>query len=422
MFIPISTDTSFRRVPWVNYGLITANVLIHLLPMLVGSGSRAPSALAQTVNGWLELGVLDGSAPRLYQFITYQFLHAPGFAHLGGNMLFLWVFGNAVNAKMGQWCYLLFYLAGGVFAATGHGWYYNHSLVGASGSIAAVTTAYLALFPRSQITVLYWWFFIGTFQLPSMWMIGAKLILWDNMLAPGMIGESNVAYNAHLAGYAFGLAATAGLLAVHILPRDQYDIVALWRRGLQRRQMRSAMSDPTAEARARYGRVARPVSMDRLAESGEPAVVSDPVSGLRSRIAEALVRQDRDSAAELYERLIDMDPAHVLPRPQQLDVANQLYTLHRIPQAAAAYERYLRHYSGSAEADHVRLLLGIIYARDLEQHEVAEGHLLAVLGRLNDDKRRQQCLHWLQVASVALGRPLPNNAAESDSSQGQEPT
>jgi hypothetical protein len=56
---------------------------------------------------------------------------------------------------------------------------------------------------------------------------------------------------------------------------------------------------------------------------------------------------------------------------------------------------------------HVRLLLGIIYARDLQQYEVAEGHLLKCLGRLSDEKRRQQCVHWLNVCAEALGHPMP---------------
>ena len=78
--------------------------------------------------------------------------------------------------------------------------------------------------------------------------------------------------------------------------------------------------------------------------------------------------------------------------------------LGRLPQAAAAYEKFLSAYPGSPESDHVRLLLGIIYARDLQQYEVAEGHLRELLGRLNDDRRRQQCQHWLTIAEQAQGK------------------
>jgi membrane associated rhomboid family serine protease len=400
--IPISTDTPVRRTPWVNYGLIGVNVAIFVIEALAHSAAAGgPATAALAIREW---GALRGDEPQLYQFFSYQFLHG-GPAHIAGNMLFLWVFGNPVNAKMGHGPYLLFYLAGGVFAATGYGYFSDHTMIGASGSIAAVTTAYLALFPRSHVTIIYWFIIIGYFELPGVWLILFKMILWDNMIAPRMIDESNVAFGAHLAGYGFGFAAVAIMLALRVLPRDQFDIVALWRRWWQRQSMKTTMADPEARARAQYGRVARPI----LAQDVPIALPRNPqeerISELRSQIAEALAAHHRDEAAQLYEKLLEIDPKQVLPRTQQLDVANQLYTQHKLPQAAAAYERYLTHYSPSPEADQVKLLLGIIYARDLQQYEVAEAHLSQLLERLVDDRRREQCRHWLQVVSQALGRP-----------------
>jgi len=90
-----------------------------------------------------------------------------------------------------------------------------------------------------------------------------------------------------------------------------------------------------------------------------------------------------------------------------MDVANQLYTLNRIPQAAAAYEKYLTHYSHSNDANEVKLLLGIIYTRDLQQYEVGAAHLRQLLDNLVDEKRKEQCRHWLRLASEALGRSAP---------------
>lgn len=400
MLLPISTDTPIRRTPWVNYGLIGLNVLIYMLPRMMG-GTGGPNS---PVNRLLDVGALDSSAPELYQFFTYQFLHA-NWAHIGGNMLFLWIFGNAVNSKMGNGPYLFFYLAGGIFAATVYGFMTEGQMVGASGAIAAVTTAYLALFPRSHVTVIYWFFIIGTFEVPSMFLIIFKMILWDNILAAQMVPESNVAFGAHLAGYGFGFTAAAGMLALRFLPRDQFDIVALWRRRLQRRYAQAAMADPNAQARAHFGRVARPVTVDGVTIRPLPDSATDQATDLRMQIAEALSRNDRDTAADLYEKLLELDPRQVLGRQQQLDVANQLYTLNRLPQAAAAYEKYLSAYSNSPESDAVKLLLGIIYARDLQQYEIAEGHLRQSLDRLTDDRRREQARHWLDVAAQALGRP-----------------
>jgi tetratricopeptide (TPR) repeat protein len=248
-----------------------------------------------------------------------------------------------------------------------------------------------------------------------MWLIVFKLILWDNLIGPKLAGQTtNVAFDAHLAGYAFGFVTICAMLALHLLPRDQFDIVALWRRRWQRHNYRAAMSTPEAQARAQYGRVARPITVDDVRTVDTPAGPTDPVSQLRLQIAESLARNDRDTAATLYEQLLEIDSRQVLSRQQQLDVANQLYTLHRLPQAAAAYEKHLATYGQviGDEAIHVRLLLGIIYARDLQQYEVAEGHLLQCLSKLDDDRRRQQCVHWLNASAAALGHPMPDTGGQ----------
>ena len=397
MIIPISTSTSIHRTPWANYGLIAANVLVYL----IFGGTENPHVIRQF--NACEWGMLSGDEPQLFQFVTYQFLHA-NFAHISFNMLFLWVFGNSVNAKMGDGLYLCFYLAGGVFAATGYGLFNDVGLVGASGSIAAVTTTYLILFPRSYIKILYWWFIIGTFEIPSIWMIGFKLVLFDNIIGPKMVSGGNVAYGAHLAGYLFGFIVPMLVLWLRVVPRDQFDMLALWRRWYQRRSMQAAMADPETRARAQYGRVARPVSVDSVTVR-DPQ--QDKITDLRSQIVDAIARLDRDQAAKLYEEVLMLDPRQVLARPQQLEVANQLYALNRLPQAASAYEKYLSHYPNAPDLDHVKLLLGIIYARDLQQYEVAEAHLTQLLERFTDEKRLKQCRHWLKIAANGLGHDVP---------------
>ncbi len=402
--IPIATDTSIRRTPYVNYALIAVNVFIFAMDFLFGGSMAQRSEIGHLI----DLGVLHADLPALYQFITYQFLHG-GTMHLLGNMLFLYVFGNPVNAKMGDGPYLFFYLACGVFAAFGFALFNTSPIVGASGSIAGITTAYLALFPRSHVTVLYWFYIIGTFEIPSMLLITFKMILWDNIIMPGYVwqGQTNVAYGAHLAGYAFGFAAIILMLILRFLPRDQFDIVAVTRRWLQRRSMRSVMSDPGAQARAQYGRVARPISVKDVNTRSTNAGQDDRVTQLRLQVNQLLAQNARDEAANAYAQLMEIDPSQVLPRVQQLEIANQLYTQHRIPQAAASYEKFLSQYPHAPESNEVKLLLGIIYTRDLQQYEVGAAHLRQVLDTLTDDKRLQQCRHWLSVASQALGRSEP---------------
>lgn len=394
--IPIGTNIEIRKTPWANYALVAANVLIFLL--LNVWGSRSPEL--HRLREWL---TLNAGEPRLFEFVSYQFLHA-GLAHLAGNMLFLWVFGNPVNARMGHVPYVLFYLATGVFAAAGYALGTDAHMVGASGSIAGVTTAYLALFPRSRITFLIIFIFITTWELPSMLIIVVKIILWDNVLAPGMMGGGgNVAYEAHLAGYAFGFASTVALLRLRALPRSQFDILALWRRWWQRRSYRSAVaSDPAAQARTQYGRVA-----NVKAAQQEPPAPPDPrqqrIAELRQQIAQAVARRDLATANQAYEQLLEIEPQHVLARETQLEVANYLLSENRYHEAAQAYEKLLSAFPRSRDADQVRLLLGVIYARYLQQYDQAERHLTECQPRLADERQRSQCEEWLAVIAQKKG-------------------
>jgi len=398
--IPIRTDSPIDRVPWANYVLIALNVT--LFAAFDWFGRTGLAELKQQL-------MLQAHAPRLYQFFSYQFLHGD-LPHLLGNMLFLWIFGNSVNGKMGHVVYVLFYLACGVFAGVGYAAGNDAPMLGASGSIAGVTTAFVVLFPRAHVTFLYWFLVIGFFELPSMLVIVFKIILWDNVLAPRLgSGMGNVAYAAHLSGYGFGFALALVMLAVRALPRDQFDLLAIARRWYQRRSFAEAMREPEAAARARYGRVARPIV---VTQTGTPP--ADPrqqqIESLREQIAESLDRHDLTGAAELYLQLVGLDPTQVLPRQQQLDVANQLMTLQRFAEAACAYEKYLSHYPKAEHADQVRLLLGILYARYLEQYEPACRHLAEALPRLVDERQRQACRHWLEVASSSAQDPDPSRS------------
>ncbi len=412
LFLPIRTDAPVQRKPYVNIGIIAANVILFAVTDLIGGSAVFESRFGDQIKDSLGL---YAARPELYQVITYQFLHG-GVFHLFGNMLFLWVFGNSINSKMGNPGYLLFYLACGVFAGVGYALDNHNPLIGASGSIAGVTTAYLVLHPRSQVTMFYWlWLFIGTMPIQALILIGVKVILYDNMIMPRISGPGNVAVSAHLYGYGFGFLLSLLLLAIRALPRDQFDIVALWKRAYQRSQMRTAMADPDARAKATLGRVARPVSVQtgqpiEDMATAVPAEMLDEVTRLRVEIAERLSDNDYLAAAQKYEELVSKHADQCLPRKQMIDVANQLMSMQRYPQAASAYEKFLKHYSTAPDAQQVRLLLGIIYARYLQQYEPAKRHLEEILGRLTNDQQRQQAMQWLDVARDALGGAGPSTA------------
>ena len=169
MIFPIYTDTPVRRTPLANYGLIAINIAIHLI---VYASQHAPGG-GSAVSRIEMLGVLDGSQPQLYQFITYQFLHA-NFAHLIGNMLFLWVFGNNVEDAFGKFGFAVFYLVGGIVATMTHVVIDVDStvpIVGASGAIAAVMGAYAVLYPGARVWTLVFFFVVNLSKwIPYAWL------------------------------------------------------------------------------------------------------------------------------------------------------------------------------------------------------------------------------------------------------------
>ena len=186
MFFPVGTSRELRRTPWVNYTLIAINVLVFLFTerslKALFEAQRSIEAARLNSRPWLEDFVRTMQDPlgqlflypdraELYQYFTYQFLHQDLW-HLIGNMVFLFVFGNAVEDRLGRIGYLLFYLAGGVLAGIGHVLTSGAPVLGASGAVAAVTGIFLALFPLSVTTLGYWLvFIIGSFQVLSLWVI-----------------------------------------------------------------------------------------------------------------------------------------------------------------------------------------------------------------------------------------------------------
>jgi membrane associated rhomboid family serine protease len=150
MIIHLRTDQPARRQPVVTEGIILVNALVYLAGLI---GRYSGSFDEETFIRW---GHFDPQQFRAWQLITTQFMHDPyGLWHIAFNMLFLWVFGAAVENRLGRIGFAAFYLVGGAVAALGHMIVSNAPVIGASGAVAAVTGAFLALFPRSRIVLLF---------------------------------------------------------------------------------------------------------------------------------------------------------------------------------------------------------------------------------------------------------------------------
>jgi membrane associated rhomboid family serine protease len=154
------------------------------------------------------------SHPVWLTVLASMFMHG-GWLHLGGNMLFLWVFGNNVEDRLGRLRYLVFYLLGGIAADALQTAFDTSSAIpniGASGAIAAVLGGYLLLFPRARVvTVIFIVFFFTILELPALivlglWFVQQALFGYFDLAQPSG-GGGGVAYFAHIGGFVFGLLA-----------------------------------------------------------------------------------------------------------------------------------------------------------------------------------------------------------------------
>src|SRR5579862_9844352 len=149
MLIPLGTDRPLRRPTLVTYALIGVCIAVQVY---LDTLERVDHEQWKMVEG---LGVLQpGPGFHWWELITYAFKHA-NWQHLLGNMLILWVFGPNIEDRLGRWWFLLFYLVGAAASGGMQVFYVGHGVIGASGAIAACTGAYLVMFPRTQVKVLF---------------------------------------------------------------------------------------------------------------------------------------------------------------------------------------------------------------------------------------------------------------------------
>jgi len=247
--IPIGDSNRTGKFPWVNYALIAINLAVFLYMFSLDSSPPAtrrqearevvqqtqtvcygyatyPTDADRFVCKWAFqprefFDSVSGESPlsdndrliAVLAIITSMFLHG-GWLHIIGNMLFLWVFGDNVEDRLGHFVYLVFYLLAGVVAATVQGLIDPNSVVpvlGASGAVAGVLGAYLIWFPRATVRVVIP-FFILIFipiPIPAWIMIGLwfaqNLLAGYATIADAAAPDVGVAWFAHIGGFAFGM-------------------------------------------------------------------------------------------------------------------------------------------------------------------------------------------------------------------------
>jgi membrane associated rhomboid family serine protease len=213
MFIPFRDDVPIPRPAVVTWGLIGACTLVYLW-----QAGLTPVAEQRVdyVYGMVPAVLFDEqSLPRSFHPIpawqtlfTCMFLHG-SVLHLGGNMLYLWIFGRGVENALGPVRYLLLYLASGIVAALTqastdpHG---TEPMIGASGAIAGILGAYLLLYPRANVDVFFWLLiFVRIIRVPALLMLGLWFLLQLLSALAAAPNEPGVAFWAHVGGFVAGL-------------------------------------------------------------------------------------------------------------------------------------------------------------------------------------------------------------------------
>jgi membrane associated rhomboid family serine protease len=215
VFIPLHDTNPLK---WIDYqyvtvGLIVLNVAIYIVFLsgwIIPLDEENTAAFAVVPAKLLTSSMVSGPNlasgafpfPERFTLVTYMFLHG-SWIHLLGNMLFLWVFGDNVEDAMGHLRFIMFYLMCGIFAGLLHAWMSPNSdlpLIGASGAVAGIISAYVILHPKVKVWVLALWRI--PIRLTAYWALGFWIVaqfanlLWDK-------GE-NVAWWAHIGGLAAG--------------------------------------------------------------------------------------------------------------------------------------------------------------------------------------------------------------------------
>ena len=368
MFLPLGDEPNPCGIPVVTYTLIGINVAVFLFVTLPLSGVRPSpddpvlweylTALGPQLSPRMEerllmqLSAYDlvvfsygfrPADPGVLALLTSLFLHG-GFMHLAGNMLFLWIYGDNVEHRLGPARYLVAYLGTGILATLSHAVLDFGSvipMVGASGAISGVLGFYFIWFPRNRVRlwIMLFPFFMNVIYAPARLVLGMYLVI-DNLLpflATRGAGGGGVAYGAHIGGFIAGLA---------------------YARWSQRREVQRRPAD---------------YEPDPAATTQDP----DPstVRGIRQLIAAG----EHERAAPAYFSLSAARTARLLMPEDSIKFGRWLANNGHPDAALVVYQRHLRDYPLGPYAAEAHLGAGLVQLHARNQPTAAYQHLVAVL-------------------------------------------
>ena len=369
MFLPLGDEPNPRGVPVVTYGLILVNCAVYLFVTLPLSflqpdpGDPLVREYIAMVFESMSIPVSDRSAqlifnglnkaelftfqwgfrpavPQVADLFTAMFLHG-GLLHLAGNMLFLWIYGDNVEHRLGRGRFLAAYLGTGIAATLFYTLFAGRSpvpMLGASGAISGVLGFYFLWFPRNRVRVLvmFFPFFMRVLHVPARWVLGFYVIV-DNVLpflASAGTAGGGVAYGAHLGGFLGGLAVG-------------------W--GINRRSL-----------------LIRPTDFGTPGLSG----TAPPPGSLAALVEEG----DYQEAATRYFALPAGETRRLLSERHSLLLGNWMAAKGHARAALVLFQRHLRDYPVGYGAADAHVGAGLLQLRAFSQPTAAYQHLVEALG------------------------------------------
>lgn len=208
--IPYKDDNPTRTFPFVTIAIIGLNIAVFIMQLMTRSaGQEIVYAFGAIPHNLIGFERTQPIHPLLTVF-TSMFMHG-GFFHIGGNMLYLWIFGNNVEDHLGHASFFFLYLVWGIVAVYSHALLSPAStvpMIGASGAVSGVLGAYILLYPHARVhTLIFLGFFIQSIRIPALIVIGFWAIIQvvNGLVSQGIAGQGGVAWFAHVGGFAAGL-------------------------------------------------------------------------------------------------------------------------------------------------------------------------------------------------------------------------
>ena len=206
--IPLKDDNPVRKTPYATISLIAINTAVFVFQTILGPKIKEVFILKTAAIPYEIMSLKDVSPanflPPPFTLLTSMFVHG-GFFHVFWNMLFLWIFGDNIEDRLGKIKFIIFYLLTGIAASMTHVAMNPDSaipLIGASGAIAGILGAYIVLYPRAKIlTLLFFFFFVQVVKIPAIIFLG----IWFLTQILNIGAGGGIAWYAHIGGFATGV-------------------------------------------------------------------------------------------------------------------------------------------------------------------------------------------------------------------------